>query len=114
MQVVSTQTAEHYSWGDRCDGWHLLRSGDLSVIQERMPPKTSEVAHFHTRSRQFFYVLSGKLSMLLDGKLNTLGPEHGLEVAPKAVHRVFNDTDSDVRFIVISTPPSHGDRVVAA
>lgn len=56
--------------GDGCDGWHLLRGEELSVIQERMPPKTSEVAHFHTRSRQFFYVISGTLSILLAGKLH--------------------------------------------
>ncbi|MBI4326021.1 MAG: cupin domain-containing protein [Chloroflexi bacterium] len=114
MDVVSTQTAQHYVWGDRCDGWHLLHSDECSVIQERMPPQASEVAHYHSRSRQFFYVLSGTLSILVEGKLHVLGPEHGLEIAPKAVHRVFNDMDSDVRFIVISTPPSHGDRIVAA
>jgi len=70
MHVASIQTAEHYTWGDGCDGWHLLRGEELSVIQERMPPKTSEVAHFHTRSRQFFYVISGTLSILLAGKLH--------------------------------------------
>jgi len=114
MHIVSTQTAEHYTWGSGCDGWHLLRHDDLSVIQERMPPKTSEVAHYHAKSRQFFYVISGTLTVLLDGSLHQLAAEHGLEVAPKVMHRVFNDTDSDVRFMVISHPPSHGDRYVAA
>src|SRR5258708_846511 len=107
--TVSTQTAEHYIWGDGCDGWHLLRTEEFGVIQERMPPKSSEVAHFHGHSRQFFYVISGKLSILLDGELRQLAPEQGLEVAPKVVHGVFNDSDADVRFLVISTPPSHGD-----
>jgi mannose-6-phosphate isomerase-like protein (cupin superfamily) len=114
MQTISIRTAEHYTWADRCDGWHLLRSDELSVIQERMPPKTSEVAHFHARSRQFFYVLSGTLSILLNDRLHTLNAEQGLEVAPQVTHRVFNDADSDVRFIVISTPPAHGDRVITA
>lgn len=113
MQIISTQTAEHYTWGECCDGWHLLRSDECSVIQERMPPKTSEMAHFHNRSRQFFYVLSGTLSILAEGKLHTLQTEQGIEIAPKVIHRVFNDTQSDVRFIVISSPPSHGDRVVS-
>jgi len=112
MRVISAQTAEHYIWGNACDGWHLLRSQECSVIQERMPPRTAEVAHFHSRSRQFFYVLSGKLSILVEGKGHVLAPEEGLEVAPRATHRVFNDTDSDVRFLVFSSPPSHGDRVI--
>jgi mannose-6-phosphate isomerase-like protein (cupin superfamily) len=114
MNVISTQNAEHYTWAERCDGWHLLCSEELNVIQERMPPKTSEVAHFHIRSRQFFYVLSGTLSILVGDRLHTVSAEHGLEVAPKMTHRVFNDGDLDVRFIVISSPPSHGDRADAA
>ena len=109
--IASTHTAEHYTWGDGCDGWHLVRTDEFSVIQERMPPKTSEAAHFHARSRQFFYVISGKLSILLDGKLFEITAEQGLEVASKVAHRVFNDTDADVRFIVTSTPPSHGDKI---
>jgi mannose-6-phosphate isomerase-like protein (cupin superfamily) len=84
------------------------------VIQERMPPRTSEAAHYHAQSRQFFYVLSGTLSILLDSTLHQLTVQHGLAVAPKIIHRVFNDTDAEVRFLVISTPPSHGDRHVAA
>ena len=38
MPVVSAGTADHYVWGDGCDGWHLVASDRLSVIQERMPP----------------------------------------------------------------------------
>jgi len=113
MHTVSTQTAEHYTWGEHCDGWHLLQSVELSVIQEQMPPQTSEVAHSHTRSRQFFYVISGTLSVLCDGKLHKLTAEHGLQIAPTIVHRVFNDSNIDVRFIVISSPPSHQDRINA-
>jgi mannose-6-phosphate isomerase-like protein (cupin superfamily) len=110
--TTSPQTAEHYTWGDGCDGWHLLRSHELSVIQERMPPGASEVAHFHSKSRQFFYVLSGALSISLTDAVHVIGPEQGLEVPPTAPHRVFNDSASEVRFLVISTPPSHGDRVL--
>jgi mannose-6-phosphate isomerase-like protein (cupin superfamily) len=114
MKIISTQTAEHYSWGQNCDGWHLLRSNECSVIRERMPPQTSEVEHFHNVSRQFFYVLSGTLSIIVQGERQVLSSEQGLEIPPRVRHRVINDTDSDVQFIVVSAPPSHGDRVVTA
>lgn len=39
---VSIQNTEHYVWGSGCDGWHLVRTGALSVIQERMPPDTAD------------------------------------------------------------------------
>src|SRR5207248_173364 len=45
--MIKRDTAEHYRWGQGCEGWHLLKHADLSVIRERMPPKTSEVNHYH-------------------------------------------------------------------
>ena len=112
MQVISTNTAPHYKWAERCDGWRLVQADSCSVIQERMPPNTSEVAHFHNQSRQFFFVLSGSLSIDIDGSLHKLGPEQGLEISPKLSHRVFNDSAGDVRFLVFSVPPSQADRVL--
>jgi len=34
---VSRDNAEHYRWGDDCDGWHLVKDTQLSVIEEFMP-----------------------------------------------------------------------------
>lgn len=31
MAVISTETAEHYPWGEACEGWHLLRDPSLSA-----------------------------------------------------------------------------------
>ena len=111
MNVVSTASGAHYTWGNQCDGWHLVRSDALSVIQERMPPATSEIRHCHARALQFFYVLAGELSVALPGQTHTLRAEQGLEVAPGVPHRVFNDSAVEARFLVISYPPAQGDRV---
>ena len=111
--MVRSETAEHYTWGEGCDGWHLLRAPGLSVIEERMPAGAAEARHLHPRSRQFFYVLSGRLTMELDGARHRLGPGEGLEVPPGAAHQALNDSDADVRFLVVSHPPSHGDRVAS-
>ena len=107
---ISTTSAEHYTWGAGCDGWHLVRTENLSVIQERMPPGTSEVRHRHLRARQFFYVLSGQLEVEVEGTTHRLEDGMGLEIAPGAMHQVRNHGTGDVMFLVISQPPSHGDR----
>ena len=109
--MVSKSTADHYTWGDGCDGWHLVKQPGLSVIHERMPPGTAEARHYHAQSRQFFFVLSGIATLELDGVHETLGPQQGLEVPPGMPHQIFNESDADVEFLVISQPPSHGDRV---
>ena len=55
--------APHYTWGERCDGWHLVRRAELSVIAEEMPPGSAEVEHHHAVARQFFYICGGEAVM---------------------------------------------------
>ncbi|RDI99960.1 cupin domain-containing protein [Dyella solisilvae] len=113
MGTVSTGSAEHYRWGQGCDGWHLLAGGDLSVIEERMPGGAFEARHRHARSRQFFYVLAGELTIELDGEEFQLQAGQGLHVPPGGAHQVRNDGVADVRMLVVSSPRSHGDRIDA-
>jgi mannose-6-phosphate isomerase-like protein (cupin superfamily) len=107
---VHAINGNHYTWGRVCDGWHLLRNEALSIIEERMPPGAEEQRHFHNHSRQFFYVLQGELAMEVDGLEHRLQMREGLEIAPGQRHQAKNSSASDVRFLVISQPPSHGDR----
>lgn len=108
--MIDTSTAEHYQWGDGCDGWHLVRTDALSVIEESMPPGSQEARHSHARARQFFYVLAGRATIECDGTREGLGPGQGLEIAPGLPHQVFNPSSEPLHFLVISSPPSHGDR----
>ena len=53
--MISINNASHYKWGNKCDGWHLVKSENLSVIQERVPNGSGEVCHYHQKAEQFFY-----------------------------------------------------------
>ena len=110
-EAISTANSEHYVWGGACDGWHLLKGEDLSVIQERVPPGAAEVRHYHRRSRQFFFILSGEAVIELEDSTVRLREREGLHVPPKVPHRFRNESQADVVFLVISAPKSQGDRV---
>jgi mannose-6-phosphate isomerase-like protein (cupin superfamily) len=116
-QIVSAESAEHYTWGGPlgadCDGWHLVKTAELSIIEERMPPGTQEARHGHTRSRQFFFVLEGELAMEVEHHDFVLRAGQGIEVSPGQQHQAINRSALPVRMIVTSQPPSHGDRVPA-
>lgn len=114
MAPVDRTTAEHYLWGERCDGWHLLKDARLSVIEERMAPGTAETEHHHVRAQQFFYVLSGTATFEVNGEKIVVGPRQGLHLAAGSRHRVSNGGSEDLCFLVVSEPPSHGDRVNSA
>ena len=110
MHTTSIANAEHYHWGDACDGWHLFKDNDLSVIQESMPAGAREVRHRHHHARQFFYVLAGEAMMEVEGQLHLLKAGEGLHVPPGAAHQMCNESDGPVGFLVVSSPKSHGDR----
>ena len=100
--ITNISTAEHYKWGDVCDGWRLLNRPDLSVIQERIPPGAGEVRHFHSRARHLDIELRDQVFRISQGD--------SLEVPPGDAHRVRNDGDVDVSFIVVSAPTTQVDR----
>jgi mannose-6-phosphate isomerase-like protein (cupin superfamily) len=111
MTVKNTASAEHYTWGEGCDGWRLLAGPDLSVIQERIPPGRGEVQHYHERARQLFFVLEGQLQIDTAGGPSQLRKGDSLEVPPRQVHRVWNPGSDAAVFLVISAPTTQGDRV---
>jgi len=110
-EVISRSSASHYVWSGVCDGWRLVNGGDLSVIEERMPPGSREQRHSHTRARQFFYVLSGVLTIERNGAVLAIAAGHGLEMPPGTPHQARNDSAADVVFLVISAPTTAGDRI---
>jgi len=109
--IQNITTAEHYLWGEGCDGFRLVNRPDLSVIQERIPPGLGEVRHYHERARQCFFILSGRLEIEVGEEVHRLGQGDALEVAPGEAHRVRNQAEADALFLVISAPTTQGDRV---
>lgn len=106
----SKTNAEHYKWGDNCDGWRLVDTEGLSVIEEKMPPKTAESLHFHAKSQQFFYILEGIATFESEKETFEVFANEGFYMPPLVKHRVFNHDSTDLRFLVISQPTTRHDR----
>jgi mannose-6-phosphate isomerase-like protein (cupin superfamily) len=113
--IVSTANAEHYKWGGPnatdCDAWYLVRTPEINIIEELMPPGTSETLHHHVQARQFMFVLEGQLTLMVEYHDFLLHPGQGLEIAPGQLHQAINRSNAPARFVVTSQPPSHDDRV---
>ncbi len=110
-KVVSVNNAEHFVWGDHCVGYWLKKGKSFTAIEETMPPGGLEVKHFHNITEQFFYVLNGMLYIEMDNHEHQLQNHQGLTIPSGVVHQVLNKSKESVRFLVISCPDSHGDRV---
>lgn len=110
-EATSRANAGHYTWGQQCQGWHLVRTNDLSVIEEIMPPGTAEQLHRHCVAQQFFYILAGEAVMEFANSKVAMREGQGVPVAPGVPHRMCNASRSEVRFLVISQPTTkNGDR----
>ncbi len=109
-RIISVENAEHYNWGQNSDGWHLLKSKDLSIIEEQMLPGTHEQLHLHHKAQQLFYILSGEAGFEAGEERYHLTAGESFHIPPGIPHRIVNNGTENLRFIVISSPPSHGDR----
>lgn len=108
---MDLKNALHYNWGEKCDGSHLVENDSLSVIRERMPPQTKEQKHYHVKAQQFFFILSGVASFELENETVEIEEGQGIHIKPGVKHRISNSKETDLEFLVISQPKSHGDRI---
>ena len=92
---LDQQNTEHYNWGNNCDGWHFLKSDNLSVIKEKMPPFASEKIHYHHKTQQVFYVLSGIATFEVDDLEITVKQHEGFYIKPGIKHKIINKNDLD-------------------
>jgi mannose-6-phosphate isomerase-like protein (cupin superfamily)/ribosomal protein S18 acetylase RimI-like enzyme len=109
--LKSVINAEHYSWGDNCDGWILHNTGEMSLIQEKMLTGTSEELHYHVKSDQIFYILEGEAGFETLTSQRFLIPEQSVYVPKRTLHKISNENQKALRFLVFSKPHSHGDKI---
>jgi mannose-6-phosphate isomerase-like protein (cupin superfamily) len=109
--VSALRPLKHYVWGEGCDGWNLVDTPELSVKQERMPPHTAEAEHYHRVARQFFFILEGAAVFELSGGRVEVAAREGFEIAPGLKHRILNESEVDLVFVLCSQPSTANDRI---
>ena len=112
MNVVSKNKAlKHYQWGENCDGWNLVDETSLSVKLEKMPPHTSEQKHFHQYSQQFFYIIKGEAVFEIQRERIIVKTEEGIHIKAGIEHRIINESNEDLEFLLSSQPSTANDRI---
>jgi len=100
----------HYKWGDNCDSWVFVDTNELSVKLELMPTQTAESLHYHKKSQQFFFILKGITTFEVDGEIFSVKENEGFHIPAGKKHRIINNSDSDIEFILSSQPSTNNDR----
>ena len=110
-QIISKKSAlSHYKWGDNCDGWNFVSKPEATIKQELMPPQTAEKLHFHTDAEQFFFILKGEATFLIEGESISVQGNVGLQIYAGQKHKIMNLNNEDLEFILFSYPSTQNDR----
>ncbi len=85
---------------------YLERTGseNLGARLWRLPPQSANTLHKHIRSEEFYFVLEGTGRIRIGDSSITVPRYGGVLVGPAQLRQVFNDTDSDVLWLIIGAP----------
>src|ERR1700752_3326625 len=79
-------------------------SENLGARLWRLPPKSANTLHKHIRAEEFYFVLEGVGRIRVGGETLTVPKYGGVLVGPNELRQVFNDTDSEVLWLVVGAP----------
>jgi mannose-6-phosphate isomerase-like protein (cupin superfamily) len=84
----------------------LERTGSeiLGARLWRLPPQSANTLHKHVRAEEFYFVLEGTGRMRVDADTLTVPRYGSVLVGPSRLRQIFNDTDSDVLWLVVGAP----------
>jgi mannose-6-phosphate isomerase-like protein (cupin superfamily) len=84
----------------------LERTGsqNLGARLWRLPPKSANTLHKHVRTEEFYFVLEGIGRMRVGEETLTVPQHGGVLVGPSQLRQVFNDTESDVLWLIVGAP----------
>jgi len=85
---------------------YLERTGteNLGARLWRLPPKSANTLHKHIRAEEFYFVLEGEGRMRVGEETLTVPKYGGVLVGPDQLRQVFNDTDTEVLWLIIGAP----------
>ena len=85
---------------------YLERTGSelLGARLWRLPPKSANTLHKHVIAEEFYFVLEGEGRIRVDGATLTVPRYGAVLVGPSVLRQIFNDTDTEVLWLVVAAP----------
>ena len=102
---------EDLSWVDskpmkipNADFLERTKSEILGARLWRLPPKSANTLHKHVLAEEFYFVLEGVGRIRVGDETLTVPKYGGVLVGPNMMRQVFNDTESEVLWLIVGAP----------
>ncbi|MCI8702772.1 MAG: cupin domain-containing protein [Anaerotignum sp.] len=107
---VINENEREYRFGDSGPKY-LMKGPRSNFALVRFNPGEDFQAHYHNVMEENFYILEGKVDIVVDGKVNTLSAGDMIHIEPGEVHYVKNAYDAPMKMVSTLAPYQEVDKV---
>jgi mannose-6-phosphate isomerase-like protein (cupin superfamily) len=84
-----------------------------SLAEARVAPGQTTTPHYHPRTEEIYYILSGEGKMRIGDELRRVGPGDAVAIPPGQTHQITNAGDETLKFLCCCAPGyEHDDTVL--
>lgn len=108
LEIRNREEQEPFTTKDGSTITSLLDSANApvknqSLAEARLPTGRSTQRHYHKESEEFYYVISGRGRMEIDGEVETVGPGDAVLIPAGAWHEIT--AEEELVFLCCCAPP---------
>lgn len=90
---------------------YLMKGPRMNFAVVRFLPGEDFGAHYHNVMEENFFILEGKVDIIVDGKKNVLSEGDFIHIEPGEVHYVINNYDVPVKMVSTLAPYQESDKI---
>ena len=117
MDVINHSATKPFITKDGSQIRELLAHRNSSIRNQSLAEATLAVGtstqeHYHPKSEEIYYILSGSGRMKLDGELRDVGPLDAIAIPPGARHKIWNTGSVPLVLLCCCAPGYENDDTV--
>ena len=84
----------------------------ISIARARVPANTRSTPHWHARTEEVYFIISGEAHAFIGGQRYELGPGDALCIPTGQIHHLENNGAEPVDYLAICCPPYTDDDMI--
>lgn len=90
---------------------YLMKGPRMNFAIVQFMPGQDFTAHYHNIMEENFFILEGKIDIIVDGVVHTLSAGQLIHIEPKEIHYCINNYDTPVKMISTLAPFQEVDKI---